>query len=90
MRVRNVKCWRSIFWVLRLPGWFSAALPSHPDEQREDMILTGEIPRPLNPPAGCRFHPRCPLAMSVCSEVEPTSQLLDNGQQVACHLYTEQ
>jgi oligopeptide/dipeptide ABC transporter ATP-binding protein len=67
---------------------FSAALPSHPDEQREEMILTGEIPSPLNPPAGCRFHPRCPLAMSVCSEVEPTLQLLDNGQRVACHLYT--
>jgi oligopeptide/dipeptide ABC transporter ATP-binding protein len=68
---------------------FAAALPSHPDEPREDMPLTGEIPSPLNPPAGCRFHPRCPLAMSVCSEVEPPLQLLDHGQQVACHLYTE-
>ena len=69
-------------------GLFSAALPTHPDEQREDIILTGEIPSPLNPPAGCRFHPRCPLAMPVCSEVEPTLQLMDNGQRVACHLYT--
>ena len=42
---------------------FSAALPSHPDEQREEIILTGEIPTPLNPPTGCRFHPRCPAAM---------------------------
>jgi oligopeptide/dipeptide ABC transporter ATP-binding protein len=67
---------------------FSAALPSHPDEQREEMILSGEIPSPLNPPTGCRFHPRCPLAMSVCSEIEPMLQVLDNGQQVACHLYT--
>jgi oligopeptide/dipeptide ABC transporter ATP-binding protein len=67
---------------------FSAALPSHPDEQRDEMILPGEIPSPLNPPTGCRFHPRCPLALSVCSEVEPALQLLDNGQRVACHLYT--
>ena len=69
-------------------GLFSAALPTHPDEQREDIILTGEIPSPLNPPSGCRFHPRCPLAMPMCSEVEPTLQLMDNGQRVACHLYT--
>jgi oligopeptide/dipeptide ABC transporter ATP-binding protein len=67
---------------------FSAALPSHPDEQREEIILTGEIPTPLNPPTGCRFHPRCPAAMPVCSEVEPLLQLAANGHQVACHLYT--
>jgi oligopeptide/dipeptide ABC transporter ATP-binding protein len=67
---------------------FSAALPSHPDEQREEIILSGEIPSPLNPPAGCRFHPRCPFAMAVCSEVEPMLQPAANGHRVACHLYT--
>src|SRR5207247_5618880 len=46
-------------------GPFSAALPSHPDEQREEIIITGEIPSPLNPPSGCRFHPRCPFAKPV-------------------------
>src|SRR5205814_3465920 len=42
---------------------FSAALPSHPDERREEIILPGEVPSPVNPPAGCRFHPRCPSVM---------------------------
>jgi len=68
---------------------FSAALPSHPDEQREEVIITGEIPSPLNPPSGCRFHPRCPFAKSVCSEVEPILRSATNGHQVACHLYNE-
>lgn len=66
---------------------FSAALPSHPDEQREEIILTGEVPSPLNPPSGCRFHPRCPSAMPVCSQQEPTlSQTQD--RLVACHLFS--
>jgi oligopeptide/dipeptide ABC transporter ATP-binding protein len=68
---------------------FSAALPAHPDEQREEIILSGEIPTPLNPPAGCRFHPRCPFAKPICSEVEPVLKPMTNGHRVACHLYTE-
>jgi oligopeptide/dipeptide ABC transporter ATP-binding protein len=65
---------------------FSAALPSHPDERREEIILPGEVPSPINPPAGCRFHPRCPQAMAVCGEQEPP--LADiAGRLVACHLY---
>lgn len=68
---------------------FSAALPSHPDEQREEMIIAGEIPSPLNPPSGCRFHPRCPFVMPICSQVEPVLQPAADGHPVACHLYTE-
>jgi oligopeptide/dipeptide ABC transporter ATP-binding protein len=65
---------------------FSAALPSHPDERREEIILSGEVPSPLNPPPGCRFHPRCPHAMARCEEEEP--RLMDvEGRLVACHLY---
>src|SRR5437870_6455586 len=50
---------------------FSAALPSHPDERREEIILPGEVPSPLNPPSACRFHPRCPQAMERCSREVP-------------------
>jgi oligopeptide/dipeptide ABC transporter ATP-binding protein len=65
---------------------FSAALPSHPDERREEIILPGEVPSPLNPPSGCRFHPRCPHAMPRCSREEP--MLADiKGRFIACHLY---
>ena len=45
----------------------SAALPSHPDIEQEEMILTAEVPSPLNPPSGCSFHPGCPVAMNRCS-----------------------
>jgi oligopeptide/dipeptide ABC transporter ATP-binding protein len=65
---------------------FSAALPSHPDERREEIILPGEVPSPLNPPSGCRFHPRCPHAMARCTRQEPMLTDLD-ASLVACHLY---
>jgi oligopeptide/dipeptide ABC transporter ATP-binding protein len=65
---------------------FSAALPSHPDERREEIILPGEVPSPLNPPSGCRFHPRCPHALKRCSEDEPALTGVE-GRLVACHLY---
>ena len=66
---------------------FSAALPSHPDLIREDIVLTGEGPSPLNPPSGCRFHTRCPFAMDKCSEEAPEAKQVAPGHQVACHLY---
>ena len=66
---------------------FSAALPSHPDQRRDDeIILTGEVPSPMNPPSGCRFHPRCPHAMPRCSSEEP-KLLPESARLVACHLY---
>jgi oligopeptide/dipeptide ABC transporter ATP-binding protein len=66
---------------------FSAALPAHPSLQREEIVLTGEVPSPINPPVGCRFHPRCPFAMKVCAEVTPTYKEARPGHSVACHLY---
>jgi oligopeptide/dipeptide ABC transporter ATP-binding protein len=66
---------------------FSAALPAHPDIVREEIILSGEVPSPIDPPAGCRFHPRCPLAMARCREVEPEEKAIAADHLVACHLY---
>src|SRR5438128_6868127 len=66
---------------------FAAALPSHPDDQQQERTIAGEVPSALRLPSGCRFHPRCPSAMPVCSEVEPTLQPRDGGGVVACHLY---
>ena len=66
---------------------FSAALPSHPDMVREEIVLTGEVPSPINPPSGCRFHPRCPFAMDKCSEEAPVEKEVAPGHRVSCHLY---
>src|ERR1700736_33050 len=67
---------------------FSAALPIHPDERRDEIILPGEVPSPLNPPSGCRFHPRCPHAMPLCGQEEPALVRMDE-RFVACHLYDQ-
>jgi peptide/nickel transport system ATP-binding protein len=66
----------------------SAALPSHPDIIREEVVLQGEVPSALNPPAGCRFHPRCSFMMTSCSQVEPQLKEVTPDHYVACHLYT--
>jgi oligopeptide/dipeptide ABC transporter ATP-binding protein len=65
---------------------FAAALPSHPDEQREEIVLAGEVPSPLNPPPGCHFHPRCPKVMARCSREDPRLKR-SQGREIACHLF---
>jgi oligopeptide/dipeptide ABC transporter ATP-binding protein len=66
---------------------FSAALPADPDAPREEIILSGEVPSPIDPPAGCRFHPRCPSAMEQCSRVAPALKAVAPDHLVSCHLY---
>ena len=68
-------------------GLFSAALPSHPDLIQEDIVLTGEVPSPIDPPTGCRFHPRCPFAMEKCSVEMPENKEVSPEHLVSCHLY---
>ena len=65
---------------------FSAALPLERHDRREEIILSGEIPSPLAPPPGCRFHTRCPRVMDRCRRDEPPLAP-ENGRLVACHLY---
>src|SRR5512145_270833 len=67
---------------------FSAALPTHPDAVREEIILPGEVPSPINPPSGCHFHPRCPFAMPRCAEEDPRDTAQGADHLVACHLYS--
>jgi oligopeptide/dipeptide ABC transporter ATP-binding protein len=65
----------------------SAALPLHPSARRQRIILAGEVANPMSPPSGCRFHPRCPRAMSQCRTQEPAWQEVTPGRFTACHLY---
>jgi len=66
---------------------FAAALPSYPDDPRDDLVVTGEVPSALNPPPGCRFNPRCPSVMPVCSQREPELLQVGDLQHAACFLY---
>jgi oligopeptide transport system ATP-binding protein len=52
---------------------------------RKPILLKGEIPSPVNPPAACRFHTRCPIAQQICSEVEPPLEMKESGRFAACH-----
>jgi oligopeptide/dipeptide ABC transporter ATP-binding protein len=65
---------------------FAAALPIDFDTPHAEVALAGEVPSPLDPPAGCRFHPRCPHVMPCCAAEEPRFRP-DSGRLVACHLY---
>lgn len=64
----------------------SAILPPDPTARQERIVLKGDVPSLLHLPSGCRFHPRCPVAMEVCTKVEPEWQEIRQGHWVACHL----
>lgn len=66
---------------------FSSIPVPDPTAKREQIILKGEVPSPVNPPAGCRFNPRCNKAFDVCRKEEPKLLDMGKGHLVACHLF---
>jgi len=65
----------------------SAVPVPDPTYKREEIRIRGEVGNPINPPPGCRFHPRCPFATEKCREVEPDFNEVKDGHFVACHLF---
>ncbi|HSE78751.1 MAG TPA: ABC transporter ATP-binding protein, partial [Alphaproteobacteria bacterium] len=63
----------------------AAPLPD-PRERRQRLVIEGDVPSPINPPAGCRFHTRCPFAFNRCRNEEPALREIAPGRFVACHL----
>jgi peptide/nickel transport system ATP-binding protein len=63
-----------------------AAIPKADGRSTMPSDLPGDVPNPLNPPSGCRFHARCPMAKAECSTAEPEFVTLADHRQVACHL----
>ena len=65
-----------------------SAIPKpNPRKKAERVILEGDVPSPMNPPPGCRFHTRCPACYSPCSRIEPKTTEVAEGHFVRCHLY---
>ncbi len=60
------------------------------DNPRELTVLEGNVPSPIDPPSGCRFHTRCPLAQEICTQKEPLLRQVRTNRMVACHLVTEE
>ncbi len=66
----------------------SAVPVADPLRKKERIILKGDVPSPINPPSGCRFHTRCPERMDVCDKTVPEMVDFGNGHRAACHLYS--
>ncbi len=64
----------------------SAAPVPDPRLRRDKLVIEGDVPSPMDPPSGCRFHTRCPFTMARCREEEPAMRELATGRHAACHL----
>jgi peptide/nickel transport system ATP-binding protein len=81
---------RAIFGAPRHPytkALLSAVPVPEPGAARERIILKGDVPSPINPPKGCRFHTRCPYAFDRCRSEEPALRSTETGHLAACHLH---
>jgi oligopeptide/dipeptide ABC transporter ATP-binding protein len=67
----------------------SSVQRADPDHRPERIVLRGDIPSAINPPSGCRFHTRCPIAQQICQVEEPPLRPISNGQWAACHFAEE-
>jgi peptide/nickel transport system ATP-binding protein len=88
-RIVEITDWKSLYENPLHPytrGLLSAIPIPDPfvEEKRERIILKGDVPSPLNPPAGCSFHPRCSMAVNECQEAVPALRDAGEGHQVAC------
>jgi peptide/nickel transport system ATP-binding protein len=80
---------RQIFAAPRHPytqALLSAVPVPEPGASRDRILLRGDIPSPIDPPSGCRFHTRCPYVFDRCRREEPELKVLEKGHQAACHL----
>ena len=68
---------------------FSAIPMPNADTKKERILLEGDIPSPVNPPSGCKFHTRCKACMEICRHEDPRPRDMGNGHKVKCHLYDE-
>ncbi len=69
---------------------FSAVPNPNPDVKMDRIVLKGDIPSPANPPKGCKFHTRCPVAQEICKHIAPKYREYEPGHFVACHCYPQE
>ncbi|GAH04034.1 unnamed protein product, partial [marine sediment metagenome] len=86
-RIMEVSDVRNIFKNPKNPYTMGLieSLPKIEGDQDKLISIMGDVPDLINPPSGCRFHPRCPYAKPICKKVEPVIKKYNEGHEVACH-----